>query len=79
MALRVPRQQTPGSRERAVMADRGECIAQFAIFRSGIARAIGRENGKMQRPRNGNRSAIARLFFTMEMPLQFHIHIAAAK
>ncbi len=61
------------------MADGGERVAEFAIFRGGVAHAIGREQRKIERPGNCDGSAVASFFFPMEMALQLDIHIAAAK
>ena len=79
MTLGVARQQTPSSRQRTVMADGSECVAKFAIFRGGVANAIGGKQRKIQRAGNFDGGAVASFFFAMKMALQFDIHIAAAK
>jgi hypothetical protein len=61
------------------MTDGGERVAQFTILCSRITDVVGRELRKIQRLGNCNGSAVASLFFAMKMPLQFDVHIAAAK
>src|ERR1700733_12302015 len=61
------------------MADGRQCVAEFAIFRGGVANAIGREQRKIERPGNRDGSPVASFLLPMEMALQLDIHIAAAK
>jgi hypothetical protein len=61
------------------MANGGEGIAEFPVFRSGVADAIGREQRKIERTGNCNSGAVASFFVTMKMTLQFDVDIAATK
>ena len=61
--------------QRAMMAQGGEDVAEFALLCGRIADAIGRKQRKLKRTGNLNGSPVARFFFPMEMPLQFDVDI----
>src|SRR5580704_14824353 len=61
------------------MADGGECVAKFAIFRGGVANTIRGKQRKIQRLGNRDGGAVASFFFPMEMALQLEVHIALAE
>jgi hypothetical protein len=48
VTLGVAGQQSSRCGQRAVMADGGECVAKFAIFRGGVVDAVGREQRKIE-------------------------------
>ena len=79
MTLGVARQQASGSRERAVMADGGECVTEFAIFGGGVADAIGSQQREIQGTSNGDGGSVTSFFLAMKMALQLDIHIAVTK
>src|SRR5580692_6856045 len=61
------------------MANRGESVAEFASFGSGVADSVGGQQRKIQRTRDIDRRAIAGFFFALEMTLQFNVDVAGAK
>src|ERR1700722_16745404 len=61
------------------MADGGESVQKFAIFRGSVANAVGGQKRKIQRARNCDGCAVASFFFPMEMALELYIHVAATK
>ena len=79
MAFGVAGEQASGGRKRAMVADRGEGVAEFASLGSGVADAVGGEQRKIQGTGEIDRGAIAGFFFAMEMALQFDVDILAAE
>ena len=79
MALGVAGEQASGGGERAMVADGGEGVAQFASFGSGVADAVGGEQRKMQRAGDVDGGAVAGFFFAMEVALQFDVDIFGAE
>ena len=62
-----------------MMSQRGECIREFALVRSGIIYAIGREQWQLQSFRNVDRNPISIFFRTLKMTLQFDVNICSTK
>ena len=58
-----------------MVPNRGECIAEFAGFSSGVADAVGGEQRKIQRAGDVDGSAVAGFFFALEMALQFDVDV----
>src|SRR5712671_5641053 len=61
------------------MANGSEGVAEFTIFRGGVADSIGGKQRKIQRPGDCDGSAVASFLFPMEMALQLDVHIAVSK
>ena len=79
MTLGVARQQASGSRQRFMISNGGEDIAEFTLLRRRIADTIGRQQRKFERAGNFDGSAVARFLLAMKMALQFHIDVALAE
>src|SRR5713101_5096558 len=79
MPLGGARQQTPGSRQRAMVANGSEDVAKFALPRSRIANTVGRQQRQLKRASNFDGSAVAGFLLAMKMSLQFHINVFLAK
>ena len=61
------------------MADGGECVAEFAIVRGGVADSVGSEQRKVERSCDCDGGAVANFFVTVEMALQFDVDIFTSK
>ena len=79
MAFGVAGEQASGGRERAMVADRGEGVAEFASFGNGIVDAVGGEQRKIERAGEIDRGAVAGFFFAMEMALQFDVDVSCGR
>ncbi len=79
VALGVAGEQASGGGERAVIADRGEGIAEFAGFGDGIVDAVGGEQREMERAGEVDGEAVAGFFFAMEVALEFDVDILGAE
>ena len=79
VALGVAGEQASGGRERAVMADRGEGVAEFAGFGDGVVHAVCREQREMERAGEIDGDAVAGFFFAMEVALEFDVDIRVGR
>ncbi len=79
MTFGIARQQASRGGQRAMVANRGEDIAEFALARRGIADAIGREQRKLQRAGDFDGGAVAGFLLAMKMALQFDVDIVWSK
>ena len=79
VAFGVAGEQASGGGERAVMANRGEGITQFAGLGGGVADAVGGEQREIERARDVDGGVVAGFFFALEMALQFDVDIFVAE
>ena len=79
MTLRVARQQAPGGGQRAMIANGGEHVAQFALLRNRVTNSVGRQQRQLQRTGDFDGGPVTHFLLAMKVPLQLYINIAAAE
>ncbi len=79
MTLGVARKHAPGSRERFVMADGGEGIAEFTGFGDGVVHAVGGQQREIKRAGEIDGDAVTGFFLALEVALQFDVDIVMAE
>src|SRR4051794_31541904 len=75
MPLGVGGEQSACGFELRVVTDTSQRIQHLALRRRRITDAVRRKQGKIELPRELDRSLVARLFTAVKMPLQFHVNI----